>query len=120
MNYRSVTVFGRGKKVTSNAMKIRALKAISDKYVPGRWGQVRFPSPQEMKSVAVVKISTAHMSGKTRTGPPKDFEKDLSVPVWAGEIPFKLIPDRARPDPLLSRAIALPRNIRRLIQSQTL
>ena len=37
MNYRSVVLFGRGRAVTEDADKLRALEAITERLIPGRW-----------------------------------------------------------------------------------
>jgi uncharacterized protein len=98
MNYRSVSVYGTGTAITERAGKLAALKALSDKYVPGRWETVRAPTEGELESVLVARVPLDRMSGKARSGPPDDFPQDLSHPVWSGVLPFTLAPGGAEPD----------------------
>jgi hypothetical protein len=37
-------------------------------------------------------------SAKVRSGPPVDAAEDYKLPVWAGELPLRLAPQRPRPD----------------------
>lgn len=90
VNYRSTVFFGRPRLVPE-AKKLRALKIISDHIAPGRWREVRQPSPAELKSTSVIEVRIQQASSKIRTGPPKDQRKDLRLPVWAGEVPLRLV-----------------------------
>ena len=49
-----------------------------------------------------------------RTGPPKDEEEDLELPVWAGVLPFTTVPGEPEPDPLLPAGIDPPAYVTRL------
>jgi nitroimidazol reductase NimA-like FMN-containing flavoprotein (pyridoxamine 5'-phosphate oxidase superfamily) len=92
MNYRSVVVLGKTVLVEGQEEKMAALQAITEHIVPGRWAEVRWPTPQEMKATSVLKLPLAEASAKIRTGGPKDKEEDLNFPVWAGVLPLSLIP----------------------------
>lgn len=92
MNYRSVVVLGKASLIEDPQEKMAALQAITDHIVPGRWKEVRWPTPQEMKATTVLKLPMAEASAKIRTGGPKDKEEDLSFPVWAGVLPLTLVP----------------------------
>lgn len=89
MNYRSVVVFGRGSEVASDEKRMRALQAISDKVMPGRWLDARSPSPQELKATLIAAVEMETGSAKVRTGEPKDDPNDMDLPVWAGQISFQ-------------------------------
>lgn len=91
MNYRSVFMLGRGFEVTDDDQRWESLKIITDKTMPGRWHDARQPNAGELKAtrIAAVKIETA--SAKIRTGPPKDDQEDLKLPVWAGVIPISMV-----------------------------
>ena len=43
-----------------------------------------------------------------RTGPPKDEDEDLELPVWAGVLPLTTVPGEPEPDPLLPSGIDPP------------
>jgi len=92
MNYRSVVVLGKATLVEDAEEKMAALQAITEHIVPGRWAETRWPTPQELKATSVLKLPLAEASAKIRTGGPKDKEEDLTFPVWAGVLPFSLVP----------------------------
>jgi uncharacterized protein len=92
MNYRSVVVLGKATLVEDVEEKMAALQAITEHIVPGRWAETRWPTPQELKATSVLKLPLAEASAKIRTGGPKDKEEDLTFPVWAGVLPFSLVP----------------------------
>src|SRR2546425_7257300 len=68
-----------------------ALRAFTEHVIPGRWSQVREPSEQELRATTVLSLPLAEVSAKIRTGPPKDDAEDYGSPVWAGELPLRLI-----------------------------
>jgi uncharacterized protein len=106
MNYRSVVVVGVASEITDPAEKARALDAIVDHVAPGRLGEVRAPSPLELKATRVVWLPLSEASAKVRTGPPKDDEEDHALDCWAGELPLRLVALDPVPDPLLRPGIA--------------
>ncbi|MFK7766471.1 MAG: pyridoxamine 5'-phosphate oxidase family protein [Mariniblastus sp.] len=88
MNYRSAVVFGTGKLLTDRSDVLAALKAISDKVMPGRWDDARQPNEKEMSATAVVALQIESASAKIRTGDPSDDEADLDFPAWTGIVPI--------------------------------
>lgn len=90
VNYRSAVVFGQGRAVEQDAEKLRALEAISEHLLPGRWAEVRAPSRAELQATKVVAIAIESASAKMRSGPPSDDEEDYALPVWAGVLPLEL------------------------------
>jgi nitroimidazol reductase NimA-like FMN-containing flavoprotein (pyridoxamine 5'-phosphate oxidase superfamily) len=97
-NYRSVTVFARGELVTEPEEKLRALRAFTEKLVPGRWDEVRPPSAKELRATSVLLLPLREASAKVRSGPPQDDEADLKLPVWAGVLPLRLSAEAPVPD----------------------
>lgn len=98
MNYRSVVVLGRAQEVTDREAKLRAMQCVVEHVVPGRWADAREPNEAELKGTTILTISLEEASAKIRTGPPKDEEDDLALPVWAGVIPLDLVPSAPVPD----------------------
>src|SRR5580704_12423413 len=49
INYRSVVVFGTAALVSESADKLKALEALTDHLIPGRWREIRQPNSQELK-----------------------------------------------------------------------
>jgi nitroimidazol reductase NimA-like FMN-containing flavoprotein (pyridoxamine 5'-phosphate oxidase superfamily) len=86
MNYRSAVLFGRAEAVPE-AEKERALHAISEHLIAGRWNEVRRPTPLELRQTAVAKLVVEEASAKARRGGPVDDEEDLALAVWAGVLP---------------------------------
>jgi hypothetical protein len=91
MNYRSVVIVGVAVEVTDPAEKVRALEAVVEHVVPGRWSSVRAPTSQELKATMVLSLPICEASAKVRTGPPLDDPADREIPCWAGEIPLRCL-----------------------------
>jgi uncharacterized protein len=98
MNYRSVAVLGRARRVTDEAEIMAALRTITDHVVPQRWDEVRQPNPLEMKQTVVLALALAEVSAKIRVGPPVDDEEDYARPVWAGVVPIAMTIGEPVPD----------------------
>lgn len=113
INYRSVVVFGTATLVTDDAKKAAALQLFTDHVVPGRWSEVRPPSPQELKATSVLRLSIDEASAKVRSGPPADDEADYALHVWAGVVPLHLQPEPPIPD-RRNRENLVPFDIERL------
>jgi nitroimidazol reductase NimA-like FMN-containing flavoprotein (pyridoxamine 5'-phosphate oxidase superfamily) len=88
MNYRSVVALGVASEIEGTE-KLRALRAIAEHVAPGRWDDVRSPSEKELRATSVLRLPLDRVSAKVRTGPPKDDEEDLDLPVWAGVLPLR-------------------------------
>ena len=108
VNYRSVVVFGRPEPVKSSDEKQRALEAFTEKLVPGRWGDARLPTAQELKGTAVLRVRLDEASAKVRTGGPLDDEEDYELPVWAGTIGLGLTAGEPHPDERLLPGVKCP------------
>ncbi|HVA64903.1 MAG TPA: pyridoxamine 5'-phosphate oxidase family protein [Terriglobales bacterium] len=112
VNYRSVVVFGRATVVEEASAKLRALEAITDHILAGRWAAARPPSPRELKATLVLELPLAEASAKIRTGPPSDEPEDYALPVWAGVVPAALTFGEPLADPKLTPGIAMPAHVR--------
>ncbi len=108
INYRSVVVFGRASLVDDINDKNAALFAFSEHVIPGRWNDVREPTPEELKMTSVLALELTEASAKVRTGPPLDDEADYSLPVWAGVIPLQMTSREPVSDPRLPDDIQPP------------
>lgn len=91
INYRSVVIFGTAQLVADAAEKMAALKAFTEHVMPSRWAEVREPNEQELKGTTVLALPLTEASAKIRTGPPKDDDEDMAIPVWAGELPLQTV-----------------------------
>jgi nitroimidazol reductase NimA-like FMN-containing flavoprotein (pyridoxamine 5'-phosphate oxidase superfamily) len=110
-NYRSAVVLGSVRVVETEAEKLRALEAFTEHLVPGRWGEIKMPTRQELKGTQVLALPLEEASAKIRTGPPLDEEEDLGLGVWAGEIPLVLEAQAPRADPRSPREVPVPGHV---------
>jgi uncharacterized protein len=110
-NYRSVVVLGTAHLVDDQDEKLRALVAISEHVLPGRWADVREPNPKELKGTSVLALDIDEASAKVRSGPPGDDEEDYARDCWAGVLPLRLTAGVPIPDPLLRDGIPVPAGV---------
>ena len=89
VNYRSVVVHGRARPISEPEEKAAALQAFVERLAPGRWPEIRGPSPQELKATAVVALPLDESAAKVRTGGPVDEPEDMALEVWAGVVPLQ-------------------------------
>lgn len=108
INYRAVMALGRAQLVADRDEKLAALTAFSERLTPGRWPELKPPSEQELKATTVISLDVEEVAAKVRTGPPKDDEEDLSLPVWAGVVPVATVLGQPEADPLLAPDIPAP------------
>ena len=66
------------------------MECVVEHVVPGRWAEARQPSAGEIDGTTILALPLDEASAKIRSGPPKDFDEDLELPVWAGVIPLDL------------------------------
>jgi len=90
INYRSVVILGKATLVEDPEEKDKALEALTEHIVPGRWADVRWPTELELKATTVLRLPIEEASAKVRTGDPKDDEEDYAMDVWAGVLPLSL------------------------------
>ena len=108
MNYRSVVVFGTATEVDDDDEKIAAMRAMTERLMPGRWADARPPAPRELAQTTVLTMPITEASAKIRTGPPIDDAEDLELPVWAGVLPLRVERGVPEPDPDLPAGRTVP------------
>jgi nitroimidazol reductase NimA-like FMN-containing flavoprotein (pyridoxamine 5'-phosphate oxidase superfamily) len=106
MNYRSVVVLGQARMVEGDAERREALRAFTERLVPGRWDEVRPPTRQELKGTRVLALELDEASAKLRSGGPVDEDEDYALDVWAGVVPLTLERGTPEPDERLRPGIA--------------
>ena len=87
MNYRSVVVRGRARRILDDQRRLYALKLITDQVV-AHWDSVRPPSQTDLRKTMVLELPLAEASAKVRTGDPVDEPDDIAGPWWAGVVPI--------------------------------
>jgi uncharacterized protein len=118
VNYRSAVVFGRAERIDSPDEKREALRAFTEKLIPGRWGDARPPTAQELKGTAVLRIRLDEASAKVRSGGPLDEEEDYELPVWAGTIDLRLAAEAPKPDERLLPGVECPDYVTELARAK--
>jgi nitroimidazol reductase NimA-like FMN-containing flavoprotein (pyridoxamine 5'-phosphate oxidase superfamily) len=108
MNYRSVVALGKAVLVEAPAEKIEALRAFTEKILPGRWNDARQPNEKELKATSILRLALAEVSAKMRTGPVEDDAEDYALAVWAGILPLRLAAEAPIRDARCDTGISLP------------
>ena len=111
MNYRSVVILGKATLIEEPQEKDRAMEALTEHIVPGRWKDVRWPTELELKATSVLKVPIEEASAKIRTGGPVDDEEDYTIDIWAGVLPLDLVSGQPIEDERLAQEIELPKYI---------
>ena len=108
MNYRSAVVFGTATEVTDREEKLRVLDALVDHVAKGRSRDARRPNEIEFKQTLVLALPIEEASAKIRTGPPVDDEEDYTLPIWAGVLPLRMVPEAPIADERLTVDVPVP------------
>jgi nitroimidazol reductase NimA-like FMN-containing flavoprotein (pyridoxamine 5'-phosphate oxidase superfamily) len=113
MNYRSVVVLGTATPVDDPEEKLVALRAFTEKLLPGRWSETRTPSRKELKVTSILRLPLDEASAKVRSGGPDDgASPDAELDVWAGHVPLVVAALEPVPDPTLRPGIPIPPGLR--------
>jgi len=118
VNYRSVVLFGRPDPVEEEAAKREALRAFTEKLMPGRWDDSREPTSQELKGTAVLRMEIDEATAKVRTGGPVDEPEDYDLPHWAGTVPLREVAGEPIADDRLEAGIAVPPYVEGLLRER--
>lgn len=114
MNYRSVVVLGKAVAIKdedgdgNSEEKLRALFALSEHILPGRWDDSRQPNEKELKATTVIRLPIQEFSAKIRQGPPEDDPDDYGFPTWAGVIPLETVAGAPVDDARLVAGVTVP------------
>lgn len=95
-NYRSVVAHGRG-RLLQGEEKTAALDVVVDKILPGRRADLRPSTDTEIAQTSVIELGLDEVSAKVRSGGPGDEPEDMEIAVWAGVVPFHLVPGEPVP-----------------------
>jgi hypothetical protein len=79
---------------------------------PGRWDDIRKPTPGEWKATMLLSFNIDEASAKVRTGPPLDDEEDYALEVWAGVVPLVLERKEPLPDEAMKGKIPIPKYLK--------
>jgi len=113
VNYESVVIFGKGKLVEGDE-KMKALKAITDNMLQGRWEEVRIPSEKELNATKVIAVPMDEVTGKIRDEGVNDKKSDMETKVWAGLVPIKEVYEKPILASGLDESIPLSKSVEEL------
>jgi Predicted flavin-nucleotide-binding protein len=108
MNYRSVVALGNALIVDEPGEKLEALRAFTEKILPGRWNDARQPNEKELKATSILRLPLDEVSAKVRVGGVEDDAEDYALKVWAGIVPLRLVADAPVRDERCDAGIATP------------
>ena len=111
LNYRSAVVMGALRPVDEPEEKMAALEALTERLVPGRWPEIRWPNRKELKATSVLALPLDEASAKVRAGGPVDDDEDYALPVWAGVVPLTFEPGVPEPDERLAAGAPVPEHV---------
>ncbi len=112
LNYRSVMVLGQARRVLDRDETLRALEAVTEQVVPGRWAHTRQPTAKELAATAVLALPLDLASAKVRDHGVRDDVEDLDGPWWAGLLPLHTVAGSPVPDPDLPDGVPVPDHVR--------
>lgn len=113
MNYRSVVALGHAAVVDAPAEKLEALRAFTEKILPGRWMDARQPNEKELKATSILRLPLTEVSAKVRVGSVEDDAEDYALKVWAGIVPLRLVADEPVRDDRCEASVPTPVYARR-------
>ena len=108
MNYRSVVALGNAVIVDDASDKLEALRAFTEKILPGRWNDARQPNEKELKATSILRLPLTEVSAKVRVGGVEDDAEDYALNVWAGIVPLRLVADPPVRDERCDAAVPTP------------
>ncbi len=111
VNYRSVVILGKAEVVEDEGEKNAAMEAFTEHIIPGRWADVRWPTPLELKATTVLRLPISEASAKIRTGDPVDDDEDYAMNTWAGVLPLAITPGEPISDSKLTAGIDVPEHV---------
>jgi nitroimidazol reductase NimA-like FMN-containing flavoprotein (pyridoxamine 5'-phosphate oxidase superfamily) len=108
MNYRSVVALGIATVADEPGEKLAALRAFTEKILPGRWNDARRPNEKELHATSILRLPLTEVSAKVREGEVEDDPEDYALRVWAGIVPLRLVAGTPERDQRCDAAIAAP------------
>jgi nitroimidazol reductase NimA-like FMN-containing flavoprotein (pyridoxamine 5'-phosphate oxidase superfamily) len=108
MNYRSVVALGKATAVEAAEEKLAALRAFTEKILPGRWKDARQPNEKELKATSILRLALTEVSAKIRSGPVEDDAPDYELAVWAGIVPLRQVVGAPERDERCDPSIPVP------------
>lgn len=113
MNYRSAMVCGIA-EVLEGDDALEGLRLLSEHLMPGRWDEVRPPSPRELAATTVLRLPLTEASLKVRAhGASTSPDDGESRDVWTGVLPLATCAGTPQPGPDVPSHVGVPASVRR-------
>jgi nitroimidazol reductase NimA-like FMN-containing flavoprotein (pyridoxamine 5'-phosphate oxidase superfamily) len=110
-DYRAVMAFGHARMIEDEAEKARGIRAMVDRFYPGRTDLLRTPSAQEIKATRFIGMEIEQASAKIRAKGIGDDEEDYALPIYAERIPVRTVLGAPEPCARLIPGVARPEGI---------
>jgi hypothetical protein len=108
VDYRAVMAFGHARLIEDEAEKLAGMRAMVDRFYPGRTDLLRQPTAQEIKATRFVGMEIEQASAKVRAKGIGDDEEDYALPIWAERIPVHTVLGAPEPCARLVEGVARP------------
>jgi uncharacterized protein len=108
VDYRAVMAFGHAKLIEDEEEKLRGIRAMVDRFYPGRTDLLRPPTPQEIKATRFIGMEIEQASAKIRAKGIGDDEEDYALPIYAERIPVRTVLGAPEPCPRLLDGVMRP------------
>ena len=116
-NYRSVVAFSKPYLEEDPVIKMEALKAFTEKVLPGRWDDnIRKPTEDEMKITALVCLPIDEASAKMRKGQPNNPQAEKGKRVWTGYVPLQRVYQEPIQSPDVPEGVEKPQYLQDFIE----
>ncbi len=111
VDYRAVMAFGHARLIENETEKARAMRAMVDRFYPGRSDLLRAPTEQEIKATRFIGMEIEQASAKVRAKGIGDDEEDYALPIYAERIPVRTVLGAPEPCARLVAGVARPEGI---------
>ena len=108
VDYRAVMAFGHARMIEYEGEKAAAVRAMVDRFYPGRTDLLRAPTPQELKATRFVGMEIERASAKVRAKGIGDDEEDYALPIYAERIPVRTVLGEPEPCARLVEGVERP------------
>lgn len=113
-NYRSVIGFSEAKEITDEKEKLEIFNIFTDRYIPGRIGDVGEPTTEQVGITQVIQLSLDRAAVKMREGDTRI--KDLKgFDKWVGVIPFEHSYGTPEVDQKMADRVELPSYLQKMV-----
>jgi nitroimidazol reductase NimA-like FMN-containing flavoprotein (pyridoxamine 5'-phosphate oxidase superfamily) len=111
VDYRAAMCFGHARVIDDADEKARSIRAMVDRFYPGRSDLLRAATPQEVKATTFVGMEIEQASAKVRAKGIGDDEEDYALPIYAERIPVRTVLGEPEPCARLAPGVTRPKGI---------